>query len=196
MSRKAEKSKRSDMIARRSGEENFKYSYRRIEMPMMHSQRPGENGIQDTLFLMQTMVNRSFLNPLIRRLAADATVHCDPADKRCLSASLLAFVQRSMRYVRDPVGVEALHDPIAIAQEIARGGKPFGDCDDFSLFLATLMKSVGLPASFKAVGFNGGNLSHVYVIGPYGCRLDGTRDFWNVRLGELMPETSMMVLQV
>lgn len=165
-------------------------------MPMIHPQRPGADGIRDTLTLMQSIVNRSFLNPLIRRLAADATAHCDPADKRCLSASLLSFVQRSMRYVRDPVGVEALHDPVSIAQEIVRGGKPFGDCDDFSLFLATLMKSVGLPAAFKAVGFSGGPLSHVYVVGPHRCRLDGTRDFWNVRLGELMPETSSLELRV
>lgn len=165
-------------------------------MPVIHPQRGGPDGIRDTLALMQSMVNRSFLNPLIRRLAADATRHCDPADKRCLSASLLSFVQRSMRYVRDPVGVEALHDPIAIAQEIARGGKPFGDCDDFSLFLATLMKSVGLPSSFKAVGFNGGNLSHVYVVGPHNMKLDGTRDLWNVRLGELMPETSSLEMHV
>lgn len=165
-------------------------------MPILYSQRGGESGIADTLHHMQTMVNRSFLHPLIRRLAADATRHCDPADKRCLSASLLSFVQRTMRYVRDPIGVEALHDPITIALEIARGGKPFGDCDDFSLFLATLMKSVGLPASFKAVGFNGGSLSHVYVIGPYGCRLDGTKDFWSVRLGELMPETSSLEMRV
>lgn len=165
-------------------------------MPVVHPQRSGPDGIKDTLALMQSMVNRSFLNPLIRRLAADATQHCDPADKRCLSASLLAFVQRSMRYVRDPVGVEALHDPIAIAQEIVRGGKPFGDCDDFSLFLATLMKSVGLPAAFKAVGYNGGQLSHVYVVGPHGCKLDGIRDPWNVRLGELLPETSSLEWRV
>lgn len=165
-------------------------------MPMIHPQRSGENGIRDTLAHMQTMVNNAFLHPVIRRMAANATVHCDPADRRCIAASLLAFVQRSMRYVRDPVGVEALHLPVAIALEIERGGKPFGDCDDFSLFLATLMKSVGLPASFKAVGFNGGPLSHVYVVGPHGCRLDGTRDFWNVRLGELMPETSSLEVRV
>lgn len=101
-----------------------------------------------------------------------------------------------MRYVKDPVGVEALHDPIAIAQEVARGGKPFGDCDDFSIYLAALMKSVGLPCTLKAVGFNGGRLSHVYVMGPRGARLDGIKDPWNVRLGELLPETSSLELRV
>lgn len=162
----------------------------------LYPQREGRAGIEDTLQMMRRMVHASFLNPLIRKQAADAIQHCDPADKRCQSASLLAFVQRTMRYVRDPLGVEALHDPIAIAQEIARGKKPFGDCDDFSLYLATLMKSVGLSSSFKAVGFNGGNLSHVYVVGPHGMKLDGIRDFWTVRPGELIPETSSMLLGV
>ena len=162
----------------------------------MHPQRGGEAGIQDTLSLMKQMVQSSFLHPLIRRQAADAVRHCDSADTRCQCASILSFVQRSMRYVKDPVGVEALHDPIAIAHDVAKGGKPFGDCDDFSLYIAALLKSVGISCSFKAVGFNGGRLSHVYVVGPKGVKLDGIKDPWNVRLGELLPETSAIELYV
>lgn len=162
----------------------------------LYPQRTGNAGIQDTLKHMQRMVNAAFLHPLIRRQAADAIRHCDTADIRCQCASILAFVQRTMRYVKDPVGVEALHDPVAIAQEVAKGGKPFGDCDDYSIYIAALMKSVGLPCALKAVGFNGGRLSHVYVSGPYGMKLDGIKDPWNVRLGELMPETSFMKVRV
>lgn len=163
-------------------------------MPIIHSQRGGEAGIQDTLQLMQRMVNASYLSPIIRRQAADAIRHCDSANVACQCASILAFVRRSMRYVKDPVEMEALHDPVAMAHEVARGGKPFGDCDDFSLYIASLLKAVGIPCSFKAVGFNGGRLSHVYVMGPNGVKLDGIKDPWNVRLGEILPETSFMEL--
>lgn len=165
-------------------------------MPMIHPQRGGEPGIADTLQLMQRMVNAAYLAPIIRRQAADAIRHCDSADTACQCASILAFVQRSMRYVKDPVEIEALHDPVAMAYEVVKGGKPFGDCDDFSLYIASLLKAVGIPCSFKAVGFNGGRLSHVYVVGPKGMKLDGIKDAWNVRLGELLPETSHMSLPV
>lgn len=161
-------------------------------MPTMYPQSPGEQGIVDTLSHMRRLVNNAFTQPSIRRLAVRAMGHCQPTDKRCQAASILAFVQRSMSFIRDPLGVEALHDPVMISLEIERGGRPFGDCDDFSMLIASMLKSVGLPATLKAVGFNGGNLSHVYVEGPYGMKLDGTRDQWNPQLGELLPETSAM----
>lgn len=94
--------------------------------------------------------------------------------------------------MRDPEGVEALHDPLAIAIAIQKGQVPYGDCDDFSMYLAALLKAVGLPATFRAVGFNGGNLSHVYVMGAGNTKLDPTRDLWNPGLGELLPETSFL----
>lgn len=101
-----------------------------------------------------------------------------------------------MAFVRDPDGVEALHDPIAIAKAIHVGKRPWGDCDDFSMYLAALMKSVGLRAHFRAVGYNGGHLTHVYVVGDGGVKLDPTRDMWNPGLGELLPETSAIMWRV
>ena len=145
---------------------------------------------------MQRLVNRSFTHELIRSQAASTIQHCQPHDKACQAASLLAYVQRVMHFIRDPAGVEALHDPLAIAQVVQRGGKPFGDCDDFSMYLAALMKSVGLPATFRAVGYQGGNLCHVYVMGPCGMRLDATRNVWNPQLGETLAETSRLELKV
>ncbi len=165
-------------------------------MPLLVNQRGGVDGIRDTLQQMQAMVNRSYLHELIRQQAAQAIRNCQPSDKMCQASSLMIWVQRKMRFVKDPVGVEALHDPIMIARSIAQGGVPYGDCDDFSLYLATLMKSVGMPASFRAVGFNGGHLSHVYVIGPNNLKLDATRDMWNPTLGELLPETSGLQMRV
>lgn len=161
-------------------------------MPVVFPQQGGEAGIRDTLSHMERLTNNAFLSPVIRRQAAKASAHCHPSDSRCIAASLMVWVQRTMRFMKDPLGVEALHDPVMIAKEIERGGKPFGDCDDFSMYLAALLKASGLPAAFRAVGFNGGRLSHVYVVGPYGMKLDPTRDMWNPRLGELLPETSVL----
>jgi len=161
-------------------------------MPSIYPQPGGIAGIQHTLSVMRMLVNRSFTHELIRAQAAHAIQHCSPGNRVCQQASLMAWVKRKMRFVRDPEGVEALHDPIAIAIAIQKGQVPYGDCDDFSMYLAALLKAVGLPATFRAVGFNGGSLSHVYVMGAGNTKLDPTRDLWNPGLGELLPETSFL----
>lgn len=163
-------------------------------MPLIFNQNPGAQGIAETLQHMRRLVDRAFLHPSIRRIAVQAMGHCAPADRRCQAASIAAWVQRKMVFIRDPRGVEALHDPVMMSLTIERGGKPFGDCDDFSMLIASMLKSVGLPATLRAVGFNGGNLSHVYVVGPYGMKLDATRSQWDPQLGEILPETSYMEL--
>lgn len=101
-----------------------------------------------------------------------------------------------MHFVRDPEGVEALHDPVQIAFAIHRRQTPWGDCDDFSMYLASLLKAIGLPATLRAVGFNGMPFSHVYVVGAGNTKLDPTRDLWNPGLGELLPETAHMEWRV
>jgi len=161
-------------------------------MPTLYNQSRGNQGIAETLQHMKRLTDGAFIHPAIRRLAVKAAGHCPPNDKRCQAASILNWVQRKVRFVRDPQGVEALHDPVMLAIEIERGGKPFGDCDDFSMLIAALLRSIGIPATFRAVGFNGGHLSHVYVVGPYGMKLDATKDPWNPQLGEFLPETSSM----
>lgn len=165
-------------------------------MPSLFPQSRGIAGIQNTLDNMRMLTNRAFTHELIRAQAVHATKHCPPADKVCQQASLLAWIKRKMHFVRDPEGVEALHDPIAIAIAIQQGKTPWGDCDDFSMYLASLLKAIGLPATFRAVGFNGRPLSHVYVVGPGNTKLDPTRDLWNPGLGELLPETTYLDCRV
>lgn len=159
-------------------------------MPSIFPQSGGVAGIQHTLGVMRMLVNRAYTHELIRAQAVRAIQHCPPADRTCQQASLMSWVKRSMQFVRDPEGVEALHDPVAIAIAIQQGQKPWGDCDDFSMYLAALLKAVGLPATLRAVGFNGRPFSHVYVVGPGNTKLDPTRDLWNPGLGELLPETA------
>ena len=165
-------------------------------MPSIFPQSGGIAGIQHTLGVMRMLTNRAFTHEIIRAQAAHAIAHCPPADKTCQQAVLLSWVKRKMRFVRDPEGVEALHDPVTVAMAIHQGKMPWGDCDDFSMYLAALLKSVGLPATFRAVGFNGRALSHVYVVGPGNTKLDPTRDLWNPGLGELLPETTYLDCRV
>lgn len=165
-------------------------------MPQIIPQLPGEAGVRQTVNMMVSLVNKSITDPLIRAQAAQATMHCPRGDKRCLCYALLTWVKRIMHYVADPKGVEALHDPRLIARAIHEGRYVYGDCDDLSMYLATLMKSIGLDPSFRAVGYNGKQYQHVYVM-CQGMKLDATRDEWTQPIGmSAFPETSVMVQRV
>lgn len=158
----------------------------------MLPQRGGEPGLVDCLQQMSRLVSHAITHPLIRKQAMQAIQHCNVGDRINQQACLMIWVQRHMKFIRDPHGVEALHDPVMIAEAIEHNKQPYGDCDDFSMYLAALMRAVGLRANFRVVGFNGGRLSHVYVTGPKGEKLDSTRNPWHMQAGEMLPETSVL----
>lgn len=69
------------------------------------------------------------------------------------------------RFVRDPTGIELLHRPERLLDQIAAGGYAIGDCDDAAILGAALGKAVGFSARFVVLGFFGprGPFSHVYT---------------------------------
>lgn len=82
--------------------------------------------------------------------------------------SLSAPIERA-GLARHPV-VEVLVRPIDISR-----GAPYGDCDDFSMYLASLLTACGIPCSFVTVAADSRqpeNYSHVYVAAyPNGQRV-------------------------
>ena len=121
-------------------------------MPNLFFQWPGEMGIHQTVFMMKDLVNRNFIHPLIRERAEFVTQGCE-RDKSCDHEALTSFVTSNLRYLPDPTGVEALHHPITFYENRLRSGqRVWGDCDDMSLYLATLLKSIGHRPQFRVVG--------------------------------------------
>jgi hypothetical protein len=164
-------------------------------MPTVIAQAPGPAGVAQTLRTMRVLIQASAIDPLIRRQAAQATAHCARADARCQCASMLSWVKRKMRFVPDPAGVEALHDPRMIARAIEDGRDVYGDCDDFSVYLASLLAAIGRKPILRAVGYNGRPYQHVYVVCD-GMRLDATKDDWQQPVGlGMLRETSSMLLE-
>jgi transglutaminase-like putative cysteine protease len=157
-------------------------------------QANGEAGVRQTLAKMRALTIASKLDPAIRDQAALATSACDKGNKACLCASILNWTNRKIRYVADPQGVELLHDPRLMARALAVGNLVYGDCDDMSVYIASLLASIGIPTTFRAVGYDGKPLSHVYVQ-ACGVKLDATRDAWT---SSYMPhvETWAVELQV
>lgn len=164
-------------------------------MPVIYSQLGGSEGVKQTLTMMKRLANAATVNPFIRAQAAQAVSGCPRGDKRAMCYALLSWVKRTVRYIPDPKDIEALHNPAMMAEAIAKRRLVYGDCDDMSMYLATLMKAVGLAPCFRAVGYNGNTYQHVYVYCE-GMRLDATRDEWNERPRPVPQETSVIEAKV
>jgi hypothetical protein len=131
--------------------------------PTVYTQFPGEAGIMQTIAMMKDIVNKRFLDPMIRDRAAAVTEQCH-RDKNCEDRTLLYWVNGSMQFIRDPTGVEALHDPVTFVEARLRQGiKPYGDCDDESIYLASLLKSIGHNPYFRVIARNGQQYHHIMV---------------------------------
>ncbi len=164
-------------------------------MPVVYPQLGGVDGVKQTISMMVRLTNAAVINPDIRAQAAQVVAACPRGDRKCMAYALLSWVKRKMHYVADPNGTEALHNPAMIAAAIRAGRLVYGDCDDMSMYLAALCKSVGLAPRFRAVGYNGRQYQHVYVWCD-GLTLDATRDEWNERPRQPPTETSVIEAKV
>lgn len=134
---------------------------------------PGIMGVRETMALMRQIVRRERANPDIVEIARRLVSHVPQKDWLGQVRALFYFVRDRIRYVMDPNDVETLSTPSYLLANMSAGA----DCDDKSILLATLLEATGHPARFMAVGFNAGDLSHVYVetrIGERWVPLDPT----------------------
>jgi transglutaminase-like putative cysteine protease len=125
---------------------------------------PGKPGIIATLKAMRAVVRQSKTDFFVRQTATQIVSQVTAKDWYGEACSLYEWVRDNIRYRLDPIDVELLHAPAQVLSQRV------GDCDDFSILLAALLNSLGHPAAFKAVGFDAGSLSHVYVVTLVGNR--------------------------
>jgi hypothetical protein len=122
------------------------------------SVRSGDAGVTDTLKLMAQVARQYKVNPVIRQTSARIVQGCPPKDDLSEAAALQNWVRSNIRYVGDVVDVETIQTPDYTLQE------RYGDCDDQSVLLATLLLAIGIPAAYCAVGVDGGPYSHVMPV--------------------------------
>lgn len=82
--------------------------------------------------------------PLVRDMARRIALPIDPNRPDLLAHAVYTFVQRAIRYVRDPASEE-----FSDGAEILRQG--FGDCDDKVRLFVGMARSVGLEARVRPV---------------------------------------------
>ena len=131
---------------------------------------PGDPGIRQTVREMQRIVRREQVDPLVRRYSTRLAGGCAPNDRLCIARRLWTWVKATMRYVPDPVGVEAFTTPVEHLREFGRAGAMYGDCDDAVGLLSAMLQSVGVPARFAVASFRpDGKFHHVWteaLVGP------------------------------
>jgi hypothetical protein len=117
----------------------------------------GRAGALHTVARMREHVEKYRRDPAILQLAV-TLIHQNPQfDQDSEAASIFDFVRAHIRYVRDPVGIESLADPVTTLR------RQVGDCDDQSTLLASLFESVGYPTRFVLAGYASEDFEHVYL---------------------------------
>lgn len=125
----------------------------------------GAEGVRVTLRLMRQLARDAMVDVHLRDYAAQLVKDLPQKDWAGQVRLLHEFVRDGVRYIRDVDGVETVQTPaVTLSQR-------YGDCDDKATLLAAMLKSIGHPARFVAVGFEQpGRFSHVYVETPIGGR--------------------------
>lgn len=90
----------------------------------------------------------------IRFLAEDITRPCRSKDYLCNVRRIYDWMLKNIKWDRDPDGKEMLRSPIVTLD------RRVGDCDDHTILMGSLIKSMGIPvrivlvASYKPEVFN------------------------------------------
>lgn len=118
---------------------------------------PGRAGVRATLEEMRNLVRQYKKNMPIREMAAQLASGLDQKNYLGEVKASHRFVRDGIRYIRDIHGIETIQSP----EYTLKHG--YGDCDDKSTLLASLLESIGHPTRFVAVGKAPGKFNHVYV---------------------------------
>ncbi len=110
----------------------------------------GYAGTQKTVGLIAHLVREGAKDFRVRQKAIEILRGYGIPPKSYLGEihALFDWVQRNVRYTRDIYRVELLHTARRMIELRA------GDCDDMTILLSAMLKSVGHPVRLVLVGFN------------------------------------------
>jgi hypothetical protein len=127
---------------------------------------PGAPGTVATVDAMERAVAQGLRDPEVVLYAQDLVRHVPERDRVAEATAIFDAVRETLRYTNDPLGVELVKTPTFILREIERHGRATLDCDDASVWLATLLRAVGMQTRFKVIRASRaspGEFTHVFV---------------------------------
>ncbi len=125
---------------------------------------PGDNGIAQTINKMIAAAKWTTQNYDMRKRAERVIASCPERDELCEVRSIFAYVLAHFHYVKDPRFLEMFKAPDAASAEIDVTGCFLGDCDDVSLYIVSLLLSIGYRCKFVVIPVpgQGDDFRHVY----------------------------------
>lgn len=121
----------------------------------------GPRGTAATLRVMESLVESGSRDPGVVLYAQEVVRNCPEYGKRAEVEAILASARRTMRYTNE--GIETVKHPTFILEEIRRKGRAVMDCDDVSVWVATLLRAVGLWTRFKVIQDDPREYTHVFL---------------------------------
>lgn len=128
---------------------------------------PGVAGNYETVKILTKVARERSRHPLVRELALRILESYGVKSQNYYdeAKAIGDFTLKNIRYVRDINGVETVHDPVMLIDQLRRG-QAQGDCDDMALFIATLLLSIGHQPYYRIVKYYDGMgpYQHIYVV--------------------------------
>lgn len=140
------------------------------KLPTLQGQKfpDGKAGNVSTINFMRKTARSRAGSPLVRELALSILRFYNVPSSHYASEALAIgdYVKNSVRYVRDPSGIEYLQDPTMLIEQLKTANGAQGDCDDMACLIAALLLSIGHEPFFRAARYNNGtdNYNHIYVV--------------------------------
>lgn len=130
------------------------------ERTSRHIVSNGTRGTEQTIAMMQKLVNSGKRNNKIRRLCGEIISKCRSKDYYCYAKSAYEWVRDHIKYAYDPNLVEYLEGAdVVLANKI-------GDCDSMDILLASMFENLGFQTQFvtiKADDSRPDEFTHVYL---------------------------------
>lgn len=128
-----------------------------------------ETATAQTIGMMATLATLDSAAPQIISVTREATAGC--TTDRLRAAAIHRWVKNRVRFVQDsslagfdpnPDQAEVLVRPVDLLAMPA----PAGDCDDFSMLAASMLRAAGIPCGFVTIAAepDSPDYSHVYVL--------------------------------
>lgn len=117
-----------------------------------------------TIREMSALVRLGFWDEEVRVLADRAVIGVFSTEDQIDAIS--NYVRQKMVFRFDPADTELIRVPGAMAHEILITGETWGDCDDYSILLASMLGSFGFVPGFvtMATDMHHPEFRHVFVV--------------------------------
>ncbi len=151
--------------------------------PVMYTAEPRPAGADDELITAQTIARmiryaiEDSKSPSVIHAAREAVSQARRQNRRGYAAAIHAWIRAHVRFVEDAELAQGIASDPSQAEVLVRPvdllamDDPQGDCDDFSMLCAAMLRAIGIGCAFKTVAANAddpASYSHVYVIADVG----------------------------